>query len=281
MRRGNFGQESQSRPVTNTFTLGTTLGFHQLHLPPHLRAWKSDLGEAVGLRRCSCALLRPSPLTTTLVPFSRPPSTGACLALRTFQPDFVLPLPLSAIKCSTEGRIYLSKSLRALSPPYSTPLLRSPFLPPPPEPPGQRFLSSSPMQPSLQPGFFPESGNFWDWKPGLQGHRLRGRTWKTGEGWGTGALKPTHVLQGEGGTHHFNSTSQGSAVINTHLRQQGPPPNCLPRFCRKGPRASVIAQVPTSFLGEATAFRGPSSPIPRPLPPGALSQRGRNAEGLG
>ena len=83
------------------------------------------------------------------------------------------------------GNISLSTLPREATPPYSTPLLPSPFLPPLLGPQGQHFLSWSAQAASLQSGFFLEPEKFWDRKAGLQGRLGCSQTWRPG-----GELEP-------------------------------------------------------------------------------------------
>ena len=92
------------------------------------------------------------------------------------------------------------------------------------------------------------------------------------EAWrGTGALKPTHVLEAEGGTHPPNSTSQGSACSPPNgdpysLEAANTASNWPPRFRLKGPRTCVIAQAPDLFSQLRPVLPGSLQAHP-PAPP--------------
>ena len=140
------------------------------------------------------------------------------------------------------------ESPRALTPPFPTPLRPSPFLPPPLNPRG----SLNPQRPSQQPRFSPGAWQVLGLEarlasPAPEVQSDLERVWG-----GAGALKPTHILQGEGGTHLFNSTSQGSACSPPH----GDPCSLdtdhlltVPlNSALRGPLTSVTAWVPTSLV---------------------------------
>ena len=233
---------------------------------PHLRACKSHLGAAVAFRRLSCALLRPSSLTTTPIPSSWPPSPSGLLGLGHLPAWFRSSFPSKCNEVSTWGRISLSKfpgALTHLSLLHHT----TPFtLPPPPlELTGQHFLSSS-----LQPGFFPEPGKFWGWKPGFQVAGcgiIPGRRGKVGK---LELSSPSTSFQWkEEGiiliVLFMVSLLPHAMVINTHLRRQGRP-NCPPRFRQKGPGRLWYRWSRLLFWAEASAPGVPSVQSPLPCP---------------
>ncbi len=106
------------------------------------------------------------------------------------------------------------------------------------------------------------------------------------EAWrGTGALKPTHVLEAEGGTHPPNSTSQGSACSPPDgdpysLEAARTASNWPPRFRLKGPRTCVIAQAPDLFSQLRPVLPASLQSHPPAPPSGTVSNRRKSTEEL-
>ncbi len=101
----------------------------------------------------------------------------------------------------------------------------------------------------------------------------------------TGALKSTHVLEAEGGTHPPNSTSQGSACSPPDgdpysLEAARTASKWPPRFRLEGPRTYVRAQAPDLFSQLRPVLPGSLQSHPPAPPSGTVSNRRKSTEEL-
>ena len=206
VRRGNLGP--RVRAACNQPPSLWASPVHPPHLMPH--------PEPARLTWGACALLRPPSLTTTAI-LTAPPQ--GLLALGHLPARFLPPLQAQwSLYRGASSSLKVSRSTHSPlpSPPHYA-------VHPPASTSGTHGAALLKFQPpaSLQPGFSPEPGKFWGWKPGLPGRWLRGHTGKARKGWGTGTFKPIHQWKEEGIILNSGlSLLPHAMVINTHLRRQ-------------------------------------------------------------